>query len=119
VSFLARYRGVLNAFATLISGPMYSFGSNANGRTGLNIPPETLVPTQVGSLTTWSEVAGGDTHSLAIEGGKLYSFGGNANGRTGLNTTVGETIVPTQVGSLTTWEKISGGGFHALAVNKI
>jgi alpha-tubulin suppressor-like RCC1 family protein len=67
VSIFARYRGVLNAFATLITGPMYTFGDNGHGRTGLNTNVgETLVPTQVGSFTDWSSISAHEIHSLAL-----------------------------------------------------
>jgi len=65
---------------------------------------------------TWTAVAAGGSHSLAIRDGMLFSFGANANGRTGLNTISGETIVPTQVGTDADWTAVAAGGSHSLAI---
>jgi alpha-tubulin suppressor-like RCC1 family protein len=99
------------------SGKLFSWGSNANGRTGLNTTTgNTLVPTQVGSDTDWTIVAASPGQSFAIKSGKLFSWGSNANGATGLNTTTGDTLVPTQVGSDTDWEIVSLGNNHGSAI---
>ena len=98
-------------------GNLFSFGSDGNGRTGLNTNiGNTLVPTQVGTDTDWDSASAGSVHSLAVRDGRLFSFGSNANGRTGLNTTAGDTLVPTQVGTNTDWTSASAGSLHSLAI---
>jgi alpha-tubulin suppressor-like RCC1 family protein len=108
---------VNNHSLAIRDGRLYSFGANANGRTGLGTTAGgTTTPTQVGSNTDWTAIGAGNTHSLAIRAGRLYAFGQNANGRTGLNTTTGDTTTPVQVGSNTDWTVCSAGNSQSLAI---
>lgn len=72
-------------------------------------------PVQVGALTSWSKIAGGYYHSLAIKtDGTLWAWGSNFYGESGTsNTTVYSS--PVQVGALTTWANVSGGIYFTIA----
>jgi alpha-tubulin suppressor-like RCC1 family protein len=71
---------------------------------------------QIGALTTWSQIACGGFHNLAIKtDGALWSWGSNNAGRLGLNDTVNRSS-PVQIGSLTTWSKVAGGIANSLAI---
>jgi alpha-tubulin suppressor-like RCC1 family protein len=73
-------------------------------------------PVQVGALTTWSKVAAGNFHSLAIKtDGTLWSWGRNSEAQLGLGDTSARSS-PVQVGALATWAMVSGGGSFSLAV---
>lgn len=97
--------GNSHSLAIRDGGKLFSFGNNANGRTGLNTTAgNTAVPTQITGFDDWEFISAGNTHNFAIrDGGKLYSWGSNANGRTGLNTATANTEVPTQVGVEEDW----------------
>ena len=100
-------------------GTLWAWGDGANGRLGNNISPTIDVssPVQIGALTTWSQVAAGNSHSLAIKtDGTMWSWGDNAvNGRLGLND-IDSRSSPVQIGALTTWSQVSGGSLHSLAI---
>jgi hypothetical protein len=65
-------------------------------------------------LTTWSNVAAGNFHSLAIKtDGTLWSWGNNNYGQLGHGSACSS---PVQVGALTTWAIISAGAYYTLAV---
>ena len=82
---------------------MYAWGYNGDGQLGLGDTTNRSSPVQVGALTTWSQVAGGLTHTLATTtGGALYAWGNNNEGRLGLGNTTYYSS-PVQVGALTTW----------------
>ena len=66
-------------------------------------------PIQIGTLTTWSQVACGYEFSAAIKtDGTLWTWGRNGSGQLG-NGSTNNTSSPMQVGTLTNWEKISCG----------
>lgn len=73
-------------------------------------------PLQIGSATTWSDLAAGASHGLALRSnGTLWGWGTNTNGQVGDATTVTKTA-PTQIGVLTTWAKIAAGQSHSAAI---
>jgi alpha-tubulin suppressor-like RCC1 family protein len=90
-------------------GTMWSWGRGFNGMLGLGNATSYSSPKQVGALTTWANISGGDYHSMASKtDGTLWSWGRNAYGQLGLaNTTYRSS--PVQVGALTTWSSISAG----------
>jgi len=109
---------LLNHTAALkTDGTMWLWGHNNYGQLGDNTAGIfRSSPVQVGSLTTWSKISGGNNHSLAIKtDGTLWSWGKDDYGALGDNT-VGYRSSPVQVGSLTTWSQISGGQTHSMAI---
>ncbi|UOQ98329.1 IPT/TIG domain-containing protein [Hymenobacter sp. 5317J-9] len=68
-------------------------------------------PTQLGTGTTWSRIACGDDHALAIKtDGTLWGWGFNLEGMVGNGTRV-DAVAPVQVGAATTWERVAAGGY--------
>jgi alpha-tubulin suppressor-like RCC1 family protein len=112
--------GIAHSLAVKDDGTLWSFGSNAQARTGLGTTTgNTLEPTQVGTDTDWASIAAGPAHSVAIkDDGTLWSFGSNVNGRTGLGLTVGSTVVPTQIGVDSDWVSVNAGGVHSLVLKE-
>ena len=96
--------GTSTAAAINSLGELWTWGSNANYGTGLGTNSgNTLVPTKVGSATTWSKVAMANAFGIATRtNGTLWSFGISAVYQTGQNTTT-DVQNPTQIGSATNW----------------
>jgi alpha-tubulin suppressor-like RCC1 family protein len=91
-------------------------GRNASGQLGLNDTVYHSSPVQIGALTTWSQIAGGTTFSLAIKtDGTMWSWGIGGAGRLGHNDAINRSS-PVQIGALTTWSQIAGGSAHSLAI---
>ena len=89
------------------------------GELGLGNTTTYSSPKQVGALATWSKIANGKYHSIAVKtDGTLWSWGRNYEGQLGLGTSGPGTdkSSPNQVGALTNWLKISCGSYHTLAV---
>ena len=96
-------------------GTLWSWGSNSYGKLGLNDTTSRNSPVQVGTLTTWSQIACGYYHSLALKtDGTLWSWGGNSYGRLGLGDFTHRSS-PAQIGSLTVWTKIAASGYGSVA----
>jgi alpha-tubulin suppressor-like RCC1 family protein len=85
-------------------GTLWAWGSNNDGRLGLNNTTSNSSPVQVGSLNNWAHVMpGSGSFSLAIKtDGTLWSWGLNGSGQLGLGDTTNRSS-PVQVGSLTDW----------------
>jgi len=90
-------------------GPLYAWGNNGNGQTGLNTTTASSSPIQVGLLNTWTSASGGSNQTLALKSdGTLWAWGGGSNGRLGDGTVIDRSS-PIQIGSLTTWAQVSAG----------
>ncbi len=88
---------------------LYAWGDNSQGEMGVgNTTNYYSSPKQVGSLTNWSAISGGNLSSLAVKkDGTLWTWGRNNYGQLGLGNTTNYSS-PVQVGVLTNWLKISG-----------
>jgi alpha-tubulin suppressor-like RCC1 family protein len=114
-----------NSVTPALQLQLFSWGKNTSnsgntGQLGLNLDPATTYakssPTQVGSLTNWATISGGNGHAISTKNdGTLWSWGGNFNGQLGLNNTTYYSS-PKQVGALTNWLQISAGYRNSLAV---
>jgi alpha-tubulin suppressor-like RCC1 family protein len=82
-------------------GTLWSWGSGVGGVLGSTATTNRSSPVQVGTLTTWSDVAAGPSHALAIKSdGSLWGWGLNTNGQAGVLS----------------WSKVSSGSSHTLAI---
>jgi alpha-tubulin suppressor-like RCC1 family protein len=105
-------------------GTVFSFGNNADGRTGLGFTDgNTLIARPIDSTNLASKqisrLAVGGEHSLLLaDDGVVFSFGWNANGRTGLGTDIGNASVATVINTVNLESRkvtrIAAGGFHSL-----
>ena len=105
-------------------GTLWAWGGNSafvigtTGQLGLGDTTNRYSPVQVGALTTWTSIAAGTTHSLALKSdGTLWAWGRNSYGRLGLGDTAHRSS-PVQVGSLTTWTAIAAGYDHVIALSR-
>ena len=100
-------------------GTLWAWGANDSGQIGDNTQGiNRSSPIQIGTLATWSSVAAGSAHTLAIDtAGKIWAWGKNSvSFQLGLNDAVDRSS-PTQIGTLTTWSSVSAGRLHSAAVD--
>mgnify|MGYP003120974602 CR=1 FL=1 len=105
--------GTSHCLAIKTDGTLWSWGYNPFGNLGLGDrgpggDTSRSSPTQVGTSTNWSQVAGGYLTSIATKtDGTLWTWGENEGGQMGQDTsgspTSGAISSPTQVGSNTGW----------------
>jgi alpha-tubulin suppressor-like RCC1 family protein len=101
----------------ITSTRLFTFGGNNYGQLGLGTQGTNISsPNQVGTLTTWTKIAGGgdNTHAIKTDG-TLWAWGSNSFGSLGLGNTT-QYSSPKQVGALTTWLSVAGAYRHTLAV---
>ncbi|MCC7500430.1 hypothetical protein IT396_01350 [Candidatus Nomurabacteria bacterium] len=112
--------GYDHTVATKTDGTLWAWGDNGYGQLGHNtaVTVDTSSPVQVGTLTTWSSVAGGGTNTLAVKtDGTLWAWGNNGAGQLGHNTAITlDRSSPVQVGTLTTWSSVFTGAQNSFAI---
>jgi len=112
--------GGANAVGIRDDGSLWSWGTNANGATGLGITAgNTLVPTRVGADNDWAFASAGGANAVAIRAdGSLWAWGPNNEGVTGLGINTGQTLEPARVGDGYDWEFVSlgSGSLHVAAI---
>ena len=86
---------------------LYAWGSNGSGRLGDGTVDNRSSPVQVGALTTWFQVAAGESHTAAIKtDGTMWTWGFNLYAALGTGDLISQSS-PVQVGALTNWAQIS------------
>jgi len=111
--------GMSHGFGVKTDGTLWSWGYNGDGNLGLNGPHNVKIssPTQVPG-TTWSEVAAGRYHALALKtNGTLWAWGDNEEGELGQNALT-MLSSPVQVGSGSEWIAISATFESSYAIEK-
>jgi alpha-tubulin suppressor-like RCC1 family protein len=100
-------------------GTLWAWGANNDGQLGTGNITNRSSPVQVGSLTIWSKVVTGYSHTSAFKtDGTLWMWGANNNGQLGFSNTTSYSS-PKQVGSLTTWSNIANGFYTTLGIATI
>lgn len=109
--------GSIHALATKTDGTLWAWGSNYFGQLGINTHYNNYSsPKQVGSLTDWAKVAGGNDFSAAIKtDGTLWTWGRGQYGQLGLGFS-GYRSSPNQVGALTNWLSVSCSTYAMIAI---
>jgi len=104
--------------AVKTDGTLWTWGTNTSGQVGDNtiINRSTPVTTFAGG-TTWSQVAGGTSHTAAIKtDGTLWTWGSNYNGQLGDNTIINRSTPVTTFAGGTNWKQVAGGASHTAAI---
>jgi alpha-tubulin suppressor-like RCC1 family protein len=95
--------GEVHSLLLADDGTVFSFGSNAHGKTGNGmIAGNTVVATEIDKSNLGErqiiQVSAGQAHSLLLaDDGTVYSFGSNEFGQTGQGTTSGSTLMATPI----------------------
>lgn len=109
-------------------GKLWSWGSNASGATAQGTTSGTITsPTQIGSLTTWKQVAASASYGAALSpnaptgfmlavktDGTMWGCGINQNSN--IDNTGTDYTTVTQIGSNTTWDKVYAGWAMGMAI---
>lgn len=102
--------------AVKTDGTLWGWGHNQYGQLGSYDTTHRSSPVQIGGLTNWQQISGGQYSAAAIKNdGTLWTWGYNGDGQLG----VGDTnfrYSPTQVGSLTNWKLVSFGLYTVAAI---
>lgn len=99
------------------------FGMGSLGVLGVGNGNNYSSPVQVGTLTSWSQVATGYYHTLGLQtNGTLWAWGrssdptdGTPTGALGLGDYL-TRLSPVQVGTLNAWSEIACGEYYSLAI---
>ena len=100
------------------NGTLWTWGNNLYGQLGNNTSGTSTnqsSPIQVGALSTWTQVSGGQLNSLAIQSnGTLWAWGDNRYGALAQNNTATYSN-PVQVGALSVWTQIAASPYYSTA----
>jgi len=88
--------GGLHTLAIKTNRTIWAWGYNIQGQLGLGdggLGTERITPTQIGSATDWSMVAGGMYHTISLKtNGTIWAWGRNDSGQLGLGDTIDRNI---------------------------
>lgn len=105
--------------ATKTTGTLFTWGGNFDGQLGNNEGgsyTQRSSPIQVGALTTWSKVSGGQSTCASIKtDGTLWAWGGANYGQLGNNNRIKRSS-PVQIGALTDWSQIATAEEHCISI---
>jgi alpha-tubulin suppressor-like RCC1 family protein len=109
-----------HSLALRVDGSLYAWGTNQFGQlaNATTVGKITAYPTPALVAGTYTQVAAGQYHSLALTAtGSLYAWGYNANGQLGVATNSG-TAVPITTPALVagTYAQVATGYVHALGL---
>ena len=97
-------------------GTLWGWGQQSSGELGDGSTTVRSSPVQIGSGTTWTNVADGADHTVVVkEDGTLWAVGNNAAGELGDGSTTSRSSL-VQIGSLTNWKFVAAGDNCSLAV---
>ena len=98
------------------NGTLWAWGNNENGRLGDGTTTNRSSPVQIGALSDWAKIKGGNRHVLAIKtNGTLWAWGSNTSGQLGDGTTTDRSS-PVQIGALSDWSQVNGGNSFSIAI---
>ena len=94
---------------------LFSWGANSQGNLGTGNQTNYSSPKQIGSLTNWNNITGGNASAITTKtDGTLWAWGINSSGQLGLNNTTNYSS-PVQVGALTNWANVSETRYFVLS----
>ena len=107
-----------HSLALKTDGTLWAWGTGTSGQLGqVTVIVNRSSPAQVGTLTGWSTVCAGQSHSVATRtDGTLWAWGLGTSGELGQVTAAVSRSSPTQIGTLTAWSVVDGGNFYTLAL---
>lgn len=111
------YAGASHTFAIKLSGALWGWGLNSNGKLGNSTTAPSSTPVQIGT-SNWKMVKAGNNHSVGIKSdGTLWGWGGNEKATVGDGTFVSKSI-PTLISAATNWKMVSCNLSRNIAVKE-
>lgn len=109
--------GISATFAMRTAGTLWVCGANNGGYLGNGlVSGQTLTPTQVTGVPSFSSFAVGKTHILAVSTiGQLWTWGQNIDGQLGVGDVAARSL-PIQVGGLSDWSKVYASNGISFAI---
>jgi alpha-tubulin suppressor-like RCC1 family protein len=109
--------GVTTSYAVKSDGTLWAWGLGTSGQLGDGSVISKNSPIQVGALTNWARVAGGNTFVISVKtDGTMWAWGAGTQGELGTTTAVSRSS-PVQIGALTTWFRPLAGANNGGAIN--
>jgi len=96
------------------NGTLWTWGENSSYQLGNSTQNFADYPVQVFS-TGWTDIAGGENHSLGVKDGMLYGWGSDQYEQLGNGTNVGYAS-PQQIGTDNNWKQVAAGNWHSAAI---
>ena len=98
---------------------MWAWGWDGYGEVGNGAPTgEVAAPERITNSTTYTAVAGGTYHSLALDvDGNLWTWGYDFHGQVGNGAPTGDVTVPQQISTGTIYTAAAAGAHHSLALD--
>ena len=117
-TFISVAGGYQHSLAIDSTGHLWAWGDNSYGQLGDGTSTERrAAPVAIKSDTTFTAIATGHNHSLAIDStGKLWTWGLNEYGQLG-NGTRTDSSTPIAIKTDTTFTSVTGGFRHSLAID--
>jgi alpha-tubulin suppressor-like RCC1 family protein len=105
-----------SAVAIKSNGTLWAWGENSSGQLGDGTTTNRDAPVQIGTVSTWTAIAGGVDDTFGVRSdGTLWAWGNNGGGKLGVGGTAAHHA-PTRIGTSTGWKSVSAGYDHALAI---
>ncbi len=118
-NWMAVAAGGDHTVALRFDGTLWAWGDNNDGQVGDGTSGnQRSAPVQIGSDTTWTAVAAGANHTVALQSdGTIWTWGLGTSGQLGHNNTVSK-VSPTKVALLPSdeWSSIAAGTAHTVAI---
>ena len=95
---------------------LWAWGYNAYGQLGDGTTTDKTSPVRIGTDTTWTKIAAGSHHAMALKkDGTLWAWGFNNRVQLGDGTKENRNS-PVRIGTDSKWFSISAGDMHSLAM---
>ena len=108
--------GDAHTIAVKSGGTLWGWGDNRYGQLGNGTTVgEHYAPEPIGTATSWSSVAAGRYHTVAVRAdGTLWAWGDTSYGQLGDGTSTNR-LEPGQIGTATSWASVAAGDHHTVA----